>query len=77
MAKQRTAEELAFRDTAAIEALGQLMRLSEYDTRYEFDPTVTDWKADARLNVAVLAYRIADAMLEARSKDLSKTPEKK
>lgn len=71
MPKQRTAEELALRDAAAIAAMSQLINHEEFD----FHPSTKDWRESARVNLAVYAYRLADAMLEARSKDLSKIPE--
>lgn len=72
MAKQRTAEELAFRDAAALAAMSQLVNVEPFCLKAK-SPLMQNvvWMA-----LASESYRIAEAMCWARNEDfIPKKPE--
>ena len=70
MSKTKTAEELTLRDEFAGIAMAYLMEEGTFNVLMN-----SILRPKARASMAVMAYRLADAMMEARTKDLSRIPE--
>lgn len=70
----RTPEETKLRDEFAGIALAHIMRLHKFDIALD-DDLNNKWLVNDRRRLAVHSYKMADAMLEVRTQDLSKIQE--
>lgn len=73
MTEKRTAEELAFRDAAALAAMTQLINQEPFCLK----PRTPGMQDVLFMSLASAAYRVAEGMLWARKEDFTKSPEKK
>jgi hypothetical protein len=72
MSEKRTADELAFRDAAALAAMTQLINQEPFCLK----PRTTGMQDVLFMSLASTAFRVAEGMLWARNKDFSESQEK-